>query len=393
MVYLDNNATTALDPAVVEEMLPFLTQSYGNPSSGHKFGAQARRAIDQARERLAALLQCEPREIVFTSCGTEASNAAINSALQFEPRGKHIVTTAVEHSAVRRHCQELAQKGCDVTFLRVDADGNLDLAELEHSIRPQTSIVSIMWANNETGVVFPVDKVSEICRSKQVFLHTDAVQAVGKLPIRLRNSGPSLLSLSAHKFYGPKGIGALYIDKNIRFHPSIVGGGQENGRRAGTENVASIVGLGKAAECAAEFLEEENTRVRPMRDRFEKTITEKVVDTSVNGQRAIRLPNTANLSFKGVEAQSVLMLLDQQGICCSAGSACRSGATDGSHVLRAMKVSDEWLRGTVRFSFGRFNSNSDIDRAISILPNVIEKLRRMSVPPSAKTKLEFEPLS
>ncbi|MDQ2825154.1 MAG: aminotransferase class V-fold PLP-dependent enzyme, partial [Verrucomicrobiota bacterium] len=248
IVYLDNNATTRLDPAVVEEMLPFLTKFYGNPSSGYQFGGRVRRAIDHAREQVAALLDCEPSEIVFTSCGTESNNAAINSALQFEPRGKHIVTTAVEHSAVRRHCEELATRGCEVTFLGVDRDGNVDLSEVEQAIRPDTSIVSMMWANNETGVLFPVEKIATICRDKHVLFHTDAVQAVGKIPIRLGDSAIHLLSLSAHKLHGPKGVGSLYVSRHARFSASIIGGRQENGRRAGTENVASIVGLGKAAE-------------------------------------------------------------------------------------------------------------------------------------------------
>src|SRR6266852_8398627 len=230
IIYLDNNATTQLDPAVVEEMLPFLTKFYGNPSGGYEFGAQARQAIDRARERLAALLDCEVGEVVFTSCGTESNDAAINSALKFDPRGKHIVTSAVEHSSVLRHCQDLAKRGCEVTFLGVNGDGDVDLAELEEAIRPETTIVSLMWANNETGVVFPVEKIAGICRAKRVLFHTDAVQAVGKIPMRLRDSAINFLSLSAHKFHGPKGMGALYVNQRSRFSGSIIGGGQENGR-------------------------------------------------------------------------------------------------------------------------------------------------------------------
>ncbi len=378
MIYLDNNATTQLDPAVVEEMLPFLTNSYGNPSSGYQFGAAARRAIDQARERSAALLGCEPGEIVFTSCGTESNNAAINSALQFEPRGKHIVTSVVEHSSVLRHCQDLAKRGCEVTFLGVDQNGNIDLGELERAIRPETTVVSLMWANNETGVLFPVEKLAQICREKGVFFHTDAVQAVGKVPIRLRDSAVNFLSLSAHKFHGPKGIGALYVNRRSRFRPSIIGGGQENGRRAGTENVASIVALGKAAERSSESLSEERTRVLKMRDRFEKAILERVSGARVNGAGAERLPNTSNISFTGIESDAALMLLDRHRLCCSAGSACRTGSHEGSHVLRAMKLNDELLRGSLRFSFGRFNSESDVDRGIEMVPNVIAKLRELS---------------
>src|SRR6266704_767986 len=276
LIYLDNNATTQLDPSVIEEMLPFLLEHYGNPSSGYAFAARARKALDLARERLAALLGCEPSEFVFTSGGTESNNAVINSAMQFDPRGKHVVTSAVEHSAVLRPCQDLAKRGCEVTFLGVDRDGNVDLAELEAAIRPETALVSMMWANNETGVLFPVEKIAEICRQKGVLFHTDAVQAVGKIPIRLRDTAINFLSLSAHKFHGPKGVGALYVNRRTRFRPLIAGGGQENERRGGTENVASIVGLGKAAECASEYLSEGKVLVRSMRDRFEKAVLETV---------------------------------------------------------------------------------------------------------------------
>ena len=383
MIYLDNNATTQLDPAVVEEMTPFLTKYYGNPSSGYQFGAHARKAIDVARARVAAMLGCEPSEIVFTSCGTESNNAAINAAVQFEPRGKHIVTSAVEHSAVLRHCEALAKRGCEVTFLGVDRDGHVDLGELEQAIRPSTAIVSVMWANNETGVLFPVEKIAEICREKRVLFHTDAVQAAGKIPIRLRDTAINFLSLSAHKFHGPKGVGALYVNRRTRFRPTIIGGGQENGRRAGTENVASIVGLGKAAERAAEALPEEETRVRAMRDRFEKAILETVGGASVNGAHADRLPNTSSFSFEGIESQGALMLLDRHHICCSAGSACRTGSQEASHVLRAMHLSEDGARRSLRFSFGRFNSEGDVDRAIEIVPKVIEKLRGLSAPAPA----------
>lgn len=378
MIYLDNNATTELDPAVIEEMIPFLTKFYGNPSSGYRFGGQVRKAIDQARTRLAVLLGCEPSEIVFTSSGTESNNAAINSALQFDPRSKHIVTSAVEHSAVRRHCQELAKHGCEVTFLEVDKDGKIDLAELEQSIRPDTAIVSLMWANNETGVLFPIEKIAEICHDRHVLLHTDAVQTVGKVPIRLRELPLNFLSLSAHKFHGPKGVGALYIKKTSRFRPSIIGGGQESGRRAGTENVASIVGLGKAAERAGECIFEERERVQSMRDRFEGALLGSVTDAFINGTGASRLPNTSNISFDGIESQSALILLDRDGICCSAGSACKTGSVDASHVLRAMKVNAPRARGALRFSFGRFNSDSDLEQACEIVPNIVEKLRTLA---------------
>ena len=380
IVYLDNNATTQLDPAVIEEMMPFLTKFYGNPSGGYQFGAQVRSAIDLARERVAALLGCEPAEIVFTSCGTESNNAAINSAVQSDPARRHIVTTAVEHSAVLRHCQALEKNGCTVTYLDVDAEGNIDLEELERAIRSETAIVSVMWANNETGVMFPVEEIAQIARRKGVFFHSDAVQVVGKVPTRLCDSKINFLSLSAHKLHGPKGIGALYVNRRSRFQPSQIGGGQENGRRAGTENVASIVALGKAADCALSAMTEEETRVRGMRDRFEKAICEKVSGVSINGNVRARLPNTSSVAFSGVESDAVLMMLDRHKICCSAGSACRTGSGEASHVLQAMDRNDVRARGTLRFSFGRFNSEADVDRAIAILPNVIEKLRKLSAP-------------
>ena len=377
IIYLDNNATTQLDPGVIEEMLPFLTRHYGNPSSGYSFAATARKAINLARERLAALLGCEPVEIVFSSGGTESNNAVINSALQLEAGGKHVITSAVEHSAVLRPCQDLAKRGYDVTFLGVDGHGNLDVAELEAAIRPGTALVSIMWANNETGVVFPIEKIAEICREKRVLFHTDAVQVTGKIPMRLRDSPINFLSLSAHKFHGPKGVGALYVSRQTRFSPLVAGGGQENGRRGGTENVASIVGLGKAAELALKY--QGKCNIRSMRDRFEKSMLEAVSGASINGANAARLPNTSSLLFEGIESSSALLLLDQQGICCSAGSACRTGSQEASHVLRAMNPSADGARRSLRCSLGRFNTEAQIDCAIEVIPKVIEKLRQPSL--------------
>jgi cysteine desulfurase len=389
IIYLDNNATTPLDPAVVEEMLPFLTKYYGNPSSGYAFAARTRKAVDLARERLAALLGCAPSEIFFTSGGTESNNAVIHSALQFEPHGKlatgrtrrggHVVTSAVEHSAVLHPCQDLEKHGCSVTFLGVDRHGNVDLAELEAAIRPETALVSVMWANNETGVLFPIPKIAEICRRKGVLFHTDAVQAVGKIPIPLRQMAINFLSLSAHKFHGPKGVGALYVNGRTRFSSLIAGGGQENGRRGGTENVAGIVGLGKAAELADKYLADAGN-VRLERDRFEKAILEFVGGASVNGAGALRIPNTSSLLFEGIESSAALLLLDRHGICCSAGSACRTGSHEASHVLRAMNPNGDGARRSLRFSFGRFNTEAEIDRAIEIVPKVIEKLRAPAVP-------------
>jgi len=378
IIYLDNNATTQLDPAVIEEMLPFLTQYYGNPSSGYTFGRQVRQAIDLARERVAALLGCEPGEIVFTSCGTESNNAAVNSALRLSPTRQHVVTTAVEHSATRRHCETVEKCGGSVTVLDVDCEGNIDLEELERAITPQTAIITAMWANNETGVLFPVEKIAEIARRKRVLFHTDAIQTVGKIPIRLADSTLNSLALSAHKLHGPKGVGALYVNKRSAFKPSMIGGSQEKNRRAGTENVASIVALGKAAECAMATLAEENTRVRALRDRFEAALLERVPDTFVNGGRADRLPNTTNLSFEGIESDAALVMFDRHQLCCSAGSACRTGAVETSHVLSAMKVPAERARASMRFSFGRFNTDADVDKALEIIPAVIAKLRALS---------------
>jgi cysteine desulfurase len=385
IIYLDNNATTPLAPAVIEEMLPFLKEYSCNPSSGYSFVTKARKAVDLAREQLSALLGCEPSEIIFTSGGTESNNAVIHSALQFDPRGKfatgrircggHIVTSAVEHSAVLRPCQDLMKKGCDVTILGVDRDGNVDLDELDAAIRPETALVSMMWANNETGVLFPVEKIAELCREKGVLFHTDAVQVIGKIPIRLRDTAINFLSLSAHKFHGPKGVGALYLRRGTRFHPLIAGGGQENGRRGGTENVASIVGLGKAAECAVEYLTAGKTHIRSMRDRFERSILETVSGASLNGARAARVPNTSSFSFEGIESPAVLLLLDRHRICCSAGSACRTGSQEASHVLRAMDATGDRAPRSLRFSFSRFNTEVQIDYAIEVVPKVIEKLR------------------
>jgi cysteine desulfurase len=378
IIYLDNNATTQLDPAVIEEMLPFLTDYYGNPSSGYTFGRQVRRAIDLARERVAALLGCEPGEIVFTSCGTESNNAAVNSALQLDRNRRHVVTTAVEHSATRRHCETIAKAGGSATVVGVDGEGNLDLDELERAIMPNTAIVTVMWANNETGVLFPVEKIAEIARRKRVLFHTDAIQSVGKIPIRLGDMTINSLALSAHKFHGPKGVGALYVNKRCAFKPSVIGGSQENNRRAGTENVASIVALGKAAECASAGLVEENSRVRGLRDRFETEVLERVPETFVNGDRAARLPNTSNLSFIGIESDAALLMFDRHHLCCSAGSACRTGSMEASHVLRAMSIPPERARASMRFSFGRFNDEGDVTKALNIIPAVISKLRAMT---------------
>lgn len=379
-IYLDNNATTRVDPAVVEEMLPFLTELYGNPSSGYRFGQQVGQALDLARERVAGLVGCEPSEVVFTSCGTESTNAAIHSALLMDRDRQHIVTTRVEHSATLKHCETLAKRGHEITWLGVDEHGQIDLGELENAIRPDTALVTAMWANNETGVLFPVHEIAEIVRKKGALFHTDAVQAVGKIPLALRESKINFLSLSGHKLHAPKGVGVLYVNRRTKFAPYLIGGGQENGKRAGTQNVAGIVALGKACEIAGRFMEHEATVVRGLRDAFESGVLPRIECARVNGDREHRLPNTSNLAFDGIDSEGALMLLDQHRICCSSGSACTTGSVHASHVLKAMGFSDDRARASLRFSFSRFNSAAEVEHALEVLPKVIGKLRGLAVP-------------
>lgn len=379
LIYLDNNATTRVDPAVVEEMLPFLIELYGNPSSGYRFGQQVGKALDLARERVAGLLGCEPAEILFTSCGTESTNAAINSALLMDRDRQHIVTTRVEHSATLKHCETLAKRGHEITWLGVDEHGQIDLTELEKAVREDTALVTVMWANNETGVLFPVSEIAEIVRKKGALFHTDAVQAVGKIPLALNGSKINFLSLSGHKLHCPKGVGVLYVNRRTKFAPYLIGGGQENGKRAGTQNVAGIVALGKGCELAGQFLEHETTTVRGLRDAFENGVLTRVEGAQVNGDCDHRLPNTSNLAFEGIDSEGALMLLDQHHICCSSGSACTTGSVHASHVLKAMGLSDERARASLRFSFSRFNTVAEVETALEILPKVISKLRRVAV--------------
>ncbi len=378
-IYFDNNATTRADPAVVEEMLPYLTELYGNPSSGYHFGSQVNKAIERARERVAVLLGCEPAEVLFTSCGTESTNAAIQSALLMDRDRQHIVTTRVEHSATLKHCETLAKRGYEISWLGVDSSGQIDLEELERTIRSDTALVTVMCANNETGVVFPIDRIAEITRKKGVLFHTDAVQAIGKIPIDLLDAKIHYLSLSGHKLHCPKGIGALYVHKRTKFHPYLIGGGQEFGKRAGTQNVASIIAFGKACEIAGEFLEHEATEILAMRDEFENGVLAQIEGAQVNGDRELRLPNTSNISFAGIDSEALLILLDQHGICCSSGSACTTGSVHASHVLKAMGFSEERARSSLRFSFSRFNTPAEISTALTILPQLISKLRRVAV--------------
>ncbi len=378
LIYLDNNATTRVDPAVVEEMLPWLSENYGNPSSGYRFGKKVNDALEVARERVATLLGCEASEVLFTSCGTESTNAAIHSALAMDRDRQHIVTTRVEHSATLKTCELLAKRGHPVTWLGVDSDGQIDLGELENAITDETALVSIMWANNETGVTFPVEKIADIVRAKGAVFHSDAVQIVGKTPFKLSDMKVNLLSMSGHKLHAPKGVGVLYVNRRTKFVPWMTGGGQEGSRRAGTQNVASIIALGKACEIAAQQIGHEETAVKKMRDDFEDGVLARVASVQVNGDRVNRLPNTTSLAFSGVESEAMLMLLDQRGICCSAGSACTTGQHEPSHVLRAMGCDDTRARGTLRFSFGRFNTAADVARALKIIPEVAEKVRRVA---------------
>ncbi len=377
-VYVDNNATTKVDEAVFEEMSPFFCNLYGNPSSMHFFGGQVQRKVDEARNRVAALLGASPDEIIFTSCGTESDNAAIRSALEVHPQRRHIITTRVEHPAVLTLCRNLSKRGYRVTELNVDAAGRLDMKELETAIDEDTAIVSVMYANNETGVVFPVEEVGAIVKAKGALFHTDAVQAVGKIPLNMASSTVDMLALSGHKLHAPKGCGALYLRKGVPFRPFMIGGHQEKSRRAGTENTASIIALGKACELAQTYMVDENTRVLAMRDRLERELMARIPRSRINGGGATRLPNTLSIAFEFVEGEAILLLLSEKGICASSGSACTSGSLEPSHVLRAMGVPFTCAHGSIRFSLSRFNTDEEVDLIIREVPPIIQRLREMS---------------
>ncbi|MBM4056495.1 MAG: cysteine desulfurase NifS [Planctomycetes bacterium] len=378
VVYADNNATTKVAPEVLEEMLPFFSNYYGNPSSMHLFGGQVAKNIDNARQKVAALIGAEPEEIVFTSCGTESDNTAILGILRANPRKKHIVISRVEHPAVYNLCTYLAQNGYHVTELGVDKNGMLNPDELSDAVREDTAVVSIMYANNETGVIFPIEKIAGIVKQKGSVLHTDAVQAVGKIPLNLSQSSIDLLTISGHKLHAPKGVGALYIRKGTSISPFIIGGHQEKNRRGGTENVPSIIGLGKACELAKKCMGEEQTRVKQLRDRLEREIVEKAPDAIINGYKSPRLPNTTNISFEFVEGEAILLLLNEKGICASSGSACTSGSLEPSHVLRAMGVPFTAVHGSVRLSLCRYNTSEDVDYIVEHLPPIVRRLRQIS---------------
>ncbi|MBI9111997.1 cysteine desulfurase NifS [Maridesulfovibrio ferrireducens] len=377
-VYLDNNATTMVAPEVREAILPLLEDEYGNPSSMHGLGGRSGKLLSEAREKIAAGLGCSPSEIIFTSCGTEGDNTAIHSAIESQPDKKHIITTRVEHPAVLNVAKHLERKGYDITLLGVDSEGRMDLDQLRDSIRPDTALVSVMYANNESGVISPIEEMVEITKERGVLFHTDAVQAVGKIPLDLKKLAVDYLVLSGHKIHAPKGVGVLFLRRNTPFRPFMLGGHQELGRRGGTENIPGIVGLGVAMDLAVNHIEEENTRVRAMRDRLEKGLMATIPDAMVNGFEASRLPNTLSIAFKYIEGEAMLLLLDQFGICASSGSACTSGSLEPSHVLRAMGVPFTYAHGSLRFSLSVYNTDEDIDLVLKELPPIISRLREFS---------------
>ncbi|MGW8161135.1 MAG: cysteine desulfurase NifS [Desulfobulbales bacterium] len=382
VVYMDNNATTRVAPEVLETMLPYFSDLYGNPSSMHSFGGQVGKSLNEARERIANLIGAGTDEIIFTSCGTESDSTAILSALQAFPGRRHIVTTRVEHPAVKNLCENLDKltgHKHKVTQLPVDREGMLDLQRYEESLTDDTAIVSVMWANNETGVVFPIAQMAEIAKGRGILFHTDGVQAVGKIPIDLQEvTGVGFLSVSGHKIHAPKGIGVLYVRRGTPFAPFLIGGHQEHGRRGGTENVASIIGLGKACELAGTRLQEENTRVRAMRDRLEAGLLETIPHAMLNGHKNERLPNTVSISFEFVEGEAILLHMDRFGICASSGSACTSGSLEPSHVLRAMGVPFTAAHGSIRFSLSVYKNEDEIDFVLEKLPPIIADLRELS---------------
>lgn len=375
-IYLDNNATTPVLPAVFEAMRPFLTEHYGNPSSPHHLGDKPASAVRDARAKVAALLGCADTEIVFTSCGTESNNIAIRGVTEMNRERRHIVTTAVEHSAVLNPIKRYASLGYDVTILAVDRAGRLDLDALRAALRDDTALVSVMFANNETGVIFPIDRIAEIAHARGVPVHVDAVQGIGKIPMDMKTLGADLVALSGHKLHGPKGVGALYVRKGTKWAPVFLGGSQERGRRPGTENVAGVVALGVACEHAEANLARYHTDVRALRDRLEMELLAGVPDSFVNGIASERLPHTSNIGFVGIDGNAMLVLLDEVGICVSAGSACKSGAGLPSHVLGAMGLSPEEAAACLRFSLSSLTTAADIDACLEHVPAIVERMRR-----------------
>lgn len=377
-VYLDNNATTQVAPEVIETIVPFFENLWGNPSSMHTFGGQVKKHVERAREQVASLIGADPSEIIFTSCGTESDNMAIRGAVEAHGGHPHIITTRVEHPAVLAVCRHLRNHNCTLTELQVDSQGRLDIDQLKDSLTEDTVIVSIMWANNETGVIFPIDEITKLVKQAGCIIHTDAVQIVGKMPIDVRKTPIDILSLSGHKIHATKGIGALYIRKGTRVNPLILGGHQENGKRAGTENVPYIVGLGKACELSKIHMKKEMVRVKALRDRLEAGILKTCPEAAIAGGGQPRLPNTVNVGFGKIEGESILLMLDDLGIAASSGSACTSGSLEPSHVLRAMGIPFTSVHGSIRFSLSRYNTDDDIDYTLKHIPHVVERLLELS---------------
>ncbi|MDP2923472.1 MAG: cysteine desulfurase NifS [Candidatus Omnitrophota bacterium] len=379
MVYLDYNATTPLDEKILAKMRLYLTDIYSNPSSVYRFAQVARKAVEDARQDVAQLLCASVDEIIFTAGGTESDNTAIKGiAWHYQNKGKHIVTSKIEHHAVLNPCKFLEKHGFELTYINVDEYGIIDLEQLKKSLRKDTILVSIMYANNEVGTIQPIKEVGRICRENGTYFHTDAVQAVGKIPIDVNDLGIDLLSLSAHKLYGPKGVGALYVKKGIKFEPLLHGGQHEKNRRAGTENVSGIVGLGEAARVAKVEMANEEEKIRLLRDKLEQGIKDRIPEVKINGHPKDRLYNTLNVCIRYIEGESILINLDFEDICASSGSACTSGSLEPSHVLLAMGIPHEVAHGSLRFSLGKYNTDEDIEKVLKVLPGIVEKLRKMS---------------
>lgn len=378
-VYLDNAATTALSPKVLEQMMPYLTTIYGNPSSPHSFGQEARKGVDHARDQVAKALNALPEEIIFTGCGTESDNTVLFGVTErYAKKGNHIITTNVEHHAILHTCEALEKRGVEVTYLPVDENGMVTAEQVANAITDKTILVSIMFANNEVGTIMPIAEIGKVCRERGVLFHTDAVQAVGHVPIDVKAMNIDMLSLSAHKFHGPKGVGALYMKKGIRLPSYVMGGAQERNRRAGTENVAGIVGLGAAIALATQTLEESAARMTKLRDKLIAGIAQRIPEVKLNGHPTMRLPNNVNYSIKYIEGESILLMLDMNGIAASSGSACTSGSLDPSHVLLALGLSHEVAHGSVRLTLSDETTEEDIDYVLDVLPKVAERLRAMS---------------
>ncbi|MCI5914404.1 MAG: cysteine desulfurase NifS [Christensenella sp.] len=378
-VYLDNAATTALSPKVLEQMMPYLTTIYGNPSSPHSFGQEARKGVDHARDQVAKALNALPEEIIFTGCGTESDNTVLfGVAERYAKKGNHIITTNVEHHAILHTCEALEKRGVEVTYLPVDENGMVTAEQVANAITDKTILVSIMFANNEVGTIMPIAEIGKVCRERGVLFHTDAVQAVGHVPIDVKAMNIDMLSLSAHKFHGPKGVGALYMKKGIRLPSYVMGGAQERNRRAGTENVAGIVGLGAAIALATQTLEESAARMTKLRDKLIAGIAQRIPEVKLNGHPTMRLPNNVNYSIKYIEGESILLMMDMNGIAASSGSACTSGSLDPSHVLLALGLSHEVAHGSVRLTLSDETTEEDIDYVLDVLPKVAERLRAMS---------------